>query len=294
MYMFLIVVSAFVFGLLAGSFLNAVIYRLPSPALRQAGLRSAGSVMRGRSHCPKCGKVLSWYELLPVISFLIQRGRCRGCKKNISLQYPLVELATGILFALVILNYQFSNISEFSIFNFQFLISLAIMWAIMSGLIVIFVYDLRHYIIPDKILFPLILIALFAKAFNFWALDHWKLIENWSLKIVNFELLITALLVGVLTAFPFALLHFASRGRWMGFGDVKFAFFMGVLLGWPNILLALFLGFNLGAIAGIALILAGKKKLKNQIPFAPFLILGTLITLFWGSAIIRWYFDLLF
>ncbi|MDP4010390.1 MAG: prepilin peptidase [Candidatus Spechtbacteria bacterium] len=304
MYMFLIVVFAFVFGLLAGSFLNAVIYRLPSPALRQAGLRSAGSVVRGRSHCPKCGKILSWYELLPVISFLIQRGRCRGCKKNISFQYPLVELATGILFALVIFNYQFSLlrqgfggqaiINEFSIFNFQFLISLAIMWAVMSGLIVIFVYDLRHYIIPDKILFPLILVALFAKTFNFWIVDYWKLIENWSLKIVNFELLISALLVGVLTALPFALLHFASRGRWMGFGDVKFAFFMGVLLGWPNILLALFLGFNLGAIAGIALILAGKKKLKNQIPFAPFLILGTLTTLFWGGAIIRWYFDLLF
>ena len=175
---------------------------------------------------------------------------------------------------------------------------MAITWAIISGLIVIFVYDLRHYIIPDKILFPLILVALFAKAFNFWTLDHWKLTENWSLvrqlADVNFEFLIAALLVGVLTALPFALLHFASRGRWMGFGDVKFAFFMGVLLGWPNILLALFLGFNLGAIAGIALILAGKKKLKNQIPFAPFLILGTLITLFWGSAIIRWYFDLLF
>lgn len=290
--MFLIILFPFIFGLFAGSFLNAVIYRLPSPALRQAGLRSAGSVARGRSHCPKCGKVLSWYELVPVISFLIQQGRCLGCKKNISLQYPLVELATGILFALVIFNYQLS------IINFQFLISLAITWAIISGLIVIFVYDLRHYIIPDKILFPLILVALFAKAFNFWTLDHWKLTENWSLvrqlADVNFEFLIAALLVGVLTALPFALLHFASRGRWMGFGDVKFAFFMGVLLGWPNILLALFLGFNLGAIAGIALILAGKKKLKNQIPFAPFLILGTLITLFWGSAIIRWYFDLLF
>ena len=168
------------------------------------------------------------------------------------------------------------------------------MWAIISGLIVIFVYDLRHYIIPDKILFPLILIALFAKVFNFWTLDYWKLIENWSLKIVNFELLISAILVVILPALPFALLLFASHGRGMGFGDVKFAFFMGVLLGWPHVLLALFLSFNLGAIAGIALILAGKKKLKNQIPFGPFLILGTLITLFWGRAIINWYFGLLF
>ncbi|MEX2145038.1 MAG: prepilin peptidase [Candidatus Spechtbacterales bacterium] len=291
MHMVLIVSASFVFGLLAGSFLNAVIYRLPAPKLRQAGLRSSRSIFVDRSRCPKCGKILSWHELVPVFSFLAQRGRCRGCKRGISLQYPLVEMATGALF----------SFTAFWVFGGQafgtcgtelncFLVS-AFHWFIIAGLVVIFVYDLRHYIIPDKVLVPITLAAL---VWRFLAPQNLELIRIYPLAVNNLWALGTAVFAGFLTALPFALLHFVSGGRWMGFGDVKLAFFMGVLLGWPGILLAMFLGFNFGAVAGIALILAGKKKLKNQMPFAPFLILGTLTTLFFGRAILNWYFGMFF
>ena len=211
-------VFIFLLGLAVGSFLNVVICRLENKE----------PIIFGRSHCPKCGAVLKWFDLIPLLSFLLQRGRCRYCHKKISFQYPMVEIFTGAIF-LLIFNFQFS------IFNLL----------IACFLIIIFVYDLKHYIIPDKVIFPAILLAL---------------VFNWS-----------NILSAVLASGFFLSLVLVSKGKWLGLGDVKLAALMGLILGWPNILLALFLSFLSGAIVGLGLIALGRKSIKSQIPFGPFL-----------------------
>ena len=242
----------FIFGLAIGSFLNVVIYRL----------KTNESILIGRSHCPKCGAILKWYDLIPVLSFLIQKGECRYCQKKISFQYPLVEIITGLLFVLIL-----------SKFGFDLLITYYLL-LITCFLIVIFVYDLRHYLILDKIVFPAIIIVLFYQVF-----------------IGNFlNPFLSALLAGGF----FLSLVIVSKGKWMGMGDVKFAILMGLILGWPNILLALFLSFFSGAIIGIILILFGKKGLKSQIPFGPFLVGSTILIMLYGHYLNTWYYNLLF
>ena len=136
----------FIFGLIIGSFLNVVICRL----------KTKESIFFTRSKCPKCGVVLKWYDLIPVLSFLIQKGKCSYCRGKISLQYPIVEIITGLLF-LQIFNFKFLILNEFLILNY---LNLFYYFLIISFLIIIFVYDLRHYIIPDKIVFPAIIIAV--------------------------------------------------------------------------------------------------------------------------------------
>lgn len=253
----------FFFGLAIGSFLNCVIYRLH--------LKELSSFMRGRSFCPHCKHFLSWKDLIPVLSFFILRGKCRYCGKKISWQYPLVEIATALLF---ILTYNFLPVPWTSPWvHFYY-------WTVISFSVIIFVYDLKHYLIPDKIIYPAILIV---SAFRIWDL----------FQISNFEFRIFNPFISALAAAGFFLfIVLISRGRWMGVGDIKLAFFMGLFLGFPDILIALFLAFLIGAIIGIGLILAKKKTLKSEVPFGPFLVTGTFISLFWGEKIIQWYLNL--
>ncbi len=222
----------FLLGLAVGSFLNVVICRLETKE----------PIITGRSHCPKCGAVLKWFDLIPILSFLLQRGRCRYCNKKISFQYPAVELTTGLLFLII---------SDW--FNI----------VIACFLIIIFVYDLKHYLIPDKIIFPAIFLAL---------------IFNWS-----------NILSAVLASGFFLSLVLISQGKWMGLGDVKLAALMGLILGWPNICLALFLAFMSGAIVGVGLIIAGKKTIKSKIPFGPFLSASTVLAIIFGEKLVNLY-----
>ncbi|MEK7562123.1 MAG: A24 family peptidase [Patescibacteria group bacterium] len=145
------------------------------------------------------------------------------------------------------------------------------MFYVAGALIIIFIYDLKHYLIPDKVLFPAIGVALIYRLF------------------LNFSLIPNFLLATVIGSGFFLAIFLVSRGKWMGFGDVKLAILMGFLLGFPNILVALFLSFFFGAIIGVILMALQKKGLKSEIPFGPFLIVGTFLTLFWGSQIIQWY-----
>lgn len=154
-------------------------------------------------------------------------------------------------------------------------------------MIVIFVYDLKHYIIPDKILFPAIVIAFTYRLFE--NLIHWNLSGNWPSKIDNFIGLFNFIIAAIIASAFFLAIFLISRGKWIGFGDVKLAVLAGLLLGFPGILLGLFLAFFFGAIIGIGLIFLKLKGLKSQIPFAPFLIIGTFVTMFWGKEIINWY-----
>ena len=250
-------IIVFVFGLIVGSFLNCVIYRL----------EQGSSFLRGRSFCPYCKHVLSWLDLIPVISFLILKGKCRYCQKPISVQYPLVELATAAIFLFIFFLPNIYPIGQFISMLFYLVIS--------SFLIIIFVYDLKHYLIPDKIIYPAIAAALI-----------------YNLLMSDIPRMSDILMSAFGAAAFFLAIVLVSRGKWMGVGDIKLAFFMGLLLGWPNILTALFLAFFIGAIMGLGLILSGKKTLKSEVPFGPFLVAGTFLAMFWGSEIVNWYLNL--
>jgi prepilin signal peptidase PulO-like enzyme (type II secretory pathway) len=274
--MFLVYVFVFLFGLIAGSFLNALIYRL------EAG----DSVFRGRSYCPNCKHVLAWHDLIPLMSFFLLQGRCRYCKKRISWQYPTVELATGLLF-LLSFKLQISSLNQVSSFE---TLNIFYLWAVLALLMLLFVYDLKHYILPDKIVFPAIGLALGYRIFEFLNFGFaWDL----GFGIWDFKLLVNPLLAALGAALFFFVIFLLSRGRAMGFGDVKLALFMGLFLGWPNILVALFAAFVIGGMFGIVLILLKKKGMKSEVPFGPFLITGTLAALFWGKLLVDWYFNLI-
>src|SRR3989338_8654636 len=278
---FLFYLFIFLFGSAIGSFLNVVICRL----------ETGEGIVKKRSHCPKCGQTLVWYDLIPIVSFFLLRGRCRDCKEKISWQYPLVEAATGALFV-GIFNFQFSISNEFSISNFQILnlITFCYLLVVVCCLIIIFVYDLRHYLIPDKVLFPAVGATLVYRIF--YAFTEFNS-NNPSVPPLNLRGGWVGLYPFVFSAFVaavfFAFLVLITRGRGMGIGDIKLAFLMGLMLGWPQILLALFLAFAGGAAIGVGLIFAGHKTMKSQIPFGPFLIAGALAALFWGQELIAWY-----
>ena len=261
----LVFITIFLTGLAVGSFLNCVIYRM---APRQNFCGGLG----GRSFCPHCKHQLPCQDLIPVFSFLILRGKCRYCRQKISLQYPLVELATGLLFIFVT-TYNF-QLTTYNLLNTCFLLFVS------CFLIVIFVYDLKHYIIPDKVIYPAIVIALI---YNFLRSDL----------LGRSDLLLSLLLSAFGAATFFLAIVLVSRGKWMGMGDIKLAFLMGLILSWPNILVALFLAFFLGAIMGIGLIIAGKKTFKSEVPFGPFLVSGTFLAMFWGQNLIDWYLNIL-
>ncbi len=247
----------FIFGLIVGSFLNCVIYRFEIKE----------SFLKGRSYCPKCKHQLNWYDLIPVFSYILLFGKCRYCKKPISLQYPLIELATGLLFL--------------AVFNPEHMVKTCYLLLITCFLIIIFVYDLKHYIIPDKIVFPAIGVVLIYNLFLLFAGDY------------SLSQFLNMIYAGFWPAFFFFSLFIISQGKWLGFGDVKLAFFMGIFLGFPKILAALFLAFFIGGIIGIGLIIARVKKIKSEIPFGPFLITGTYLAIFWGQGLFNWYLNLL-
>jgi len=277
----LISLFIFILGLMIGSFLNCLIFRLEINDLK------SGQFIFGRSFCPYCKHLLNWSDLIPLLSFLVLKGKCRYCSQKISWQYPLVELSTGILFVLIF-NFQFPIFNQFStcpvpnlfwcgVFNF---LNLFYYLIITSFLIIIFVYDLKHYIIPDKIIYPAILLAL---------------IFNFQFSIFNqFSIFKNSILSALGASIFFLFIVLISRGKWMGVGDIKLVFLMGLLLSFPNILVALFLAFFIGAIIGVGLIVAGKKNLKSEIPFGPFLVTGTFLALFFGENLINWYLNLFF
>lgn len=250
----------FLLGLAVGSFLNSIIYRLETEE----------SIIKKRSYCPRCKKTLSWFELIPLMSFILQRGKCRHCKKPISLQYPLVELATGFLF--VLCAWYFLPDLLFTVVCLLFI----------SCLIIIFVYDLKHYIIPNEVVYSGIIVAFLYRLFGIFQpmADHSQ--------GGNLDPFIVALLAGV---FFFSII-LISKGKWMGMGDMKLAVFMGLILGWPKILVALFLAFLIGAFASVILIILKKKTLKSEIPFGPFLAGAAVVALFLGDILVSWYLNL--
>ncbi|MBA7647946.1 Type 4 prepilin-like proteins leader peptide-processing enzyme [subsurface metagenome] len=249
----------FILGTVIGSFLNVVILRL----------KNKKSIFKKPSHCPFCKEKLKWYELIPIISFVLQKGRCRKCKKKISWQYPLVELATGLLFFLIIFNWATTTHTyQFSIFSvFLLLIS--------CFLIIIFVYDLKYYLVPDKIIYPAIVITLL------YGIQSSRFANAGA--IFNLQSIFNYLLAGAIGGTFFLVIFLISRGKWMGLGDVKIGVLMGLLLGLSHLFIALFLAFLIGGTVSIILLVLKKKALKSEIPLGPFLTGATFITLLCGD-----------
>ena len=250
--MILIIAIIFsIFGLIIGSFLNVVICRLNTQ-------RSFG----GRSACMSCQNKLCFYELIPLISFFVLRGRCRSCKTKISLAYPLVELTTGIIFAGLFLKFQ----DVFFISTLIFAVTYAYYATIFSLLVVIAAYDLKHKIIPDTLALILGFLA-FIGLFLFSTYGFYPHIPSLS-----------EFLSGLIVALPFAALWLVSNGAWMGLGDGKLMLGLGWLLGTGRVLSGAVIAFWSGAIIGILLILFSKKhKMKSEIPLAPFLVFGAIL-----------------
>ena len=254
----------FLIGLAIGSFLNVVIDR----SIR-------GESFRGRSRCEACGHTLTLTELIPLVSYLIQKERCRACGAVLSLQYPLVEFGTAVSFAVAV--FSFPLLSEggrsgWGISPFWFLQFSAILIGI-STAIVIFVVDVREKIIPNGAVLILGVLGALSVAFRVLSAPYHAL--NRTPYTVQSAAYLYDIGFALFFACLFAVLWFVSRGRWMGFGDVKLIFATSLIIGFPASLAAFFFSFWLGGIAGIIVVLLGRGSAQTQLPFGPFILIGT-------------------
>jgi len=256
----------FVFGAIIGSFLNVLVLR------RGTSL----SVVTGSSMCFSCGKKLHWYELIPILSFAIQGGKCRGCHAKISWQYPLIETLCGLLFVLTLWQVDF--------YGSDLLLTISLLFV--GLLLAVAVYDFKHKIIPNSWVLTLTLLAL-AKVLIIIVLTTSTISSFgslWSVIVNNVWLLLS----GPLLALPLFLLWLVSGGRWIGLGDAKLELALGWFLGLVFGVSQLFLAFWLGAIVAIFILILGLKMfhkrftVKSEIPFAPFLIIAFYLVYFWS------------
>jgi len=255
MFQFITGLIIFTIGLVIGSFSNVCIYRLP---------RNESLIFPG-SHCPKCYKPIKYYDNIPLVSYLILKGKCRYCQEKISGQYPLVEFLTSFIYLILFLSYGL----QWRTFVYMLLC---------SALIIITFIDLKEKIIPDVISLPFIALGFILSFF----------LKNIST---------TDSLLGILTGGGSLLLiavvgSFIFKKEAMGGGDIKLAAMIGAFLGWQFTILSLFLGFFFGSIIGVIILIKnkGNKEQNDSVPFGPFIALGTIIALFFGEVIINWYF----
>lgn len=252
--------AVFAFGLCIGSFLNVCIYRLPE----------GKSVVRPGSMCPNCNESIRAYDNIPLISYLLLRGRCRRCHTSIPLRYPLVELITGLMAVGVLIRFGI-NVSALIFFIFA------------ASLIVATFIDIDHRIIPDVITLPGIPLFFISS----FLLPHPDLLTPFVRSLLG-------ILAGGGSLFLVAWAYETLTGKeGMGMGDVKLLAMIGALLGWHGVLFTIFAGSTAGCLVGLLVMLKEKGGMKTAIPFGPFLSLGALLYLFWGPDLINWYFNLL-
>jgi leader peptidase (prepilin peptidase)/N-methyltransferase len=270
-------IAAFIFGLVVGSFLNVCIVRLPR----------GRSVVTPPSHCPRCKAGIRFYDNIPIISFLILRGKCRSCGEPISWRYPAVELMNGLFYLWII--------AEFGT-NGEALL----MMALCSSLIVITFIDYDHQIIPDVITLPGMLAGLSLAPFFMSALDGalpfqlGNLLPHAGPYLTGFLNSLIGLLLGVGPLLAIGWIWEKLRHvEAMGGGDVKLMGMVGSFLGWKGALLTIMLGALVGSIVGLGLIVMKRHKMGKVIPFGPFLALGAVATAFYGPDIISWYLGLI-
>ncbi len=242
-------------GLAVGSFLNVVIARVPRRE----------SVVRPRSRCPGCGTQLAERDNVPVVSWLLLRGRCRTCRAPISVRYPLVEAATAALFVAAGVRFGWDGALPAYLVFFAVLLAVSLI-------------DLEHYIVPNRVVFPGLALAV-------------PLLAVAAAVQGEVGPLVRGIGGGLLAANGLLLVHLISP-RGMGMGDVKLSLVLGLFLGWlslGHVALGLFLGFLLGAVVGIALLALGLRTRKDAVPFAPFLAAGATIATLAGQPLLDWY-----
>ena len=259
-------IFVFLSGLIVGSFVNVLILRT----------WKREETVSKPSYCYNCQQQLKWFDLIPLVSFFALKGKCRSCKIKISWQYPLVELITGLLFIGIV--------NKFLIFppeagqpwaDTLIPVILTFIYLVLAVLLLaMFVFDWKHFVIPDKFLYPALFLSL-------------------AIVFINFVNVGNHLLSGVAAAGFFTLLVFGSKGQAMGSGDIYLAAIMGLLLGFPDVVTALILAFFAGALVGLWQIIINKKSFKTQIPFGPFLIGSLILVIFLGERITGLYLQLL-
>ncbi len=270
----MITVFIFILGLAIGSFISASAWRLHE----QEELRSAKkkpkkdiSITKGRSMCEHCSHTLSAKDLVPVVSWVSLKGRCRYCDKKLSWEYPAVELATGVLFALSVQAWDFSDNIDYLTFG---------VWLFVLGaLIFLAVYDLKWLILPNKVVYPLVIVATALVAVE-------SVFFGGGPEMVRDRVLGLVFAGGI-----FYLLFIVSNGRWIGGGDVKLGIFIGISLGLSRSILTFILAFNTAALVILPLLVLRIVKRKTPIPFGPFLIFATIVSTLYGHKISQWYSD---
>ena len=247
----------FVLGLILGSFINAWVWRTKKDI----------SITKGRSMCPHCKHKLAWYDLIPLLSYLLLRGKCRYCHKSICIQYPIIELYTGLLFGLLYLVLQPNTTYE--------LVQFVIILIVSVLLVAAFVYDAKYMELPEKFMLPAValgVVALGLKAYQF----GWMSLTGQLIGLAAIVLLYTAL-------------WYFSKGKWLGAGDIRVVAIMGLFLAPAQLLVGLFAAYFIGAIYGVYVLRKSKTKRGIRMPFGPFLIIGFYIGLLWGQQIADWY-----
>ncbi len=252
------VITAAIFGLMVGSAINAVVWRL----------YTGRSWAKGRSMCPECKHQLAAKDLVPVLSWLWLWGRCRYCQTNIHWQYPVIEALTAGLFSLSVQALAPAGPVSWG---------LAGLWLlILTLLIILAVYDARWMLLPDKIMVPVILLSGIYLVLHAWQQGSWISLRG---------PLLAALLMGGI----FFALVALSKGRAMGGGDIKLVFAMGLLLGLRGSAVALFIAFNVAALVGITLMVFKRRGRRDQIAFGPFLVGATVVAFLYGQDVVQWY-----
>lgn len=286
----LIIIYLAVFGLIFGSFINAIVWRLHqqldddgNPKKLSAKKRRELSISKGRSMCPSCKHQLATKDLVPVISWLSLKGKCRYCKKPISAQYPIVELFTTVLF---VTSYVFW---PYAVAGAEWFVFVGYLLTLVC-LIAMAIYDLKWFILPSKLIY--IGIAVYSVGLIAYAVASGDYARLWF--AVSGAAIFFVLFFSIFMASYVANNKGWSSKDWLGFGDVRLAFLLGLLVGSPGgVFVAMFMASIFGIIFALPGMIDKKLTVTSQIPFGPFLITGAILTLWWGADLINWYTNIL-
>lgn len=282
----------FLIGASLGSFINVLSFRY-----KEDEFILDKKIIGGRSNCLYCKKKLNWYELVPLFSFIIQKGRCRQCKNKLSWQYPLIELICGLILVFTPIYFKNHQITFFSqtISNPTYFWLTVLIWdLILLTLILTTLIDLKLKIIPNEIIVFLFILSILL---NFLILPNWNNFYSFLGAYNSFFGNLFILWQNKLIAFVFSLLFFGglvilTQGRGMGMGDVKLMMVLGLIFGWPEILIITLLSFIIGGLISIVFVIAKKKNLKSLVPFGPFIVLAVFLVFFYGELILKLYFKI--
>lgn len=274
----LLATASLFIGLIFGSFLSVLFHRLEiepttgRPTSRRGKKTDWRALLGGRSRCDHCHKQLTWADNVPLLSFVMLRGKCRHCGTTISTYHPLLELVSGL-----------TVLAAFLAFGVSWQFALAAFFGLAT--VFIFAYDLKHQIIPDVVLMPAIVVA-------FGVIVLQQIFQTTGVNTILMLLPVSpleALLGGLVVGGFFLVLGIVSNGAWIGGGDIKLGFLIGLILGWPYALIALFLAYLIGTAYAVTLLIGKHAEMKTMIAFGPMLVAGFLIVLYYGEPILNWY-----